>query len=242
MKYLLYKFFNEKEHRDDFLNGILFSKKLSYYRKQEDNADGVNDDFENVELIVIADEDHIVQTKFVEIEGHIYAQFTEYEENEKPEEYSETQAFIVHNRVDYNAFCMSSICTDDSGVITKFDKRNKDDFGQYGVLILDMPKFFDRINEALRDNTSVRSVKASFIEYLNFEKRDSVQKWSPFRKFDTFAHQQEYRFVFDCTDDGDLKYKINPLFDIAIQIDDKNAFFESITEGSVLRTIGGVSI
>lgn len=242
MKFLLYKFFDTKEYRDIFLNGILFSKKLSYYRNQENNAPGVNDSFENVELIVIADKAHLVQTKFVEMDGHVYAQFTEYEDNDKPKDYSENQGFIAHNRIDYNAFCMSSICADDSGVITKFDKRNRKDFGQYGVLILDMPKFFDRIKDALNDNSNVTNIEANFIEYINYEKRDCVQRWSPFSKFDEFEHQQEFRFVFNCTDDGDLWYKTNPLFDIAIQIDDKNAFFESINEGSILRTIGGASI
>lgn len=230
MELVLYKFFEKEEYRNAFLAGKLYANKLSYYRYEENQTIGVSDGFENAELIAWADENHFVQNEFIEKGGEIYVKSTAYDS--KPQDYRENQGFISYATKDYNVFCMSSIPVGKCGEVCSFDKSNLDSFGQYGIVVLDTNEFINRIKSSVDRNANVSAVCGNLVEYVDFHKRDSIQRWTPFHKFSFFAYQQEYRVVFDASEKGAISYTIPPLKDIVQVIDDKLAFFNGIDVGN----------
>lgn len=236
MGIILYRFFETEEFREAFISGILYSNKLSYFRSCENNTNGVKDDSENASLISIADDTHFVQHKIVERDGRVFVHSQTFDK--KPDNYIENQGFIAYNQTDFNVFCMSAIHVDQNGVVTKFDKRNYDDFGEYGIIIIDTPAFLTRVNQCLANNPTVKSVHSGLVQYIDFDSRDSVQRWSPFMKFSRFSHQQEYRFAFERQEEGPLKYDVGSLTDITLSIVDKNDFYEAVNVGKPLIARG----
>ncbi len=236
MELVLYKFFEKEEYRNAFLAGKLYANKLSYYRSKENQTIGVSDGFENAELIAWADENHFVQNVFIEIDGEIYVKSTAYDS--KPQDYRENQGFISYAPKDYNVFCMSSIPIGKCGEVCSFDKSNLNSFGQYGVVVLNSSVFMNRIKSSLDRNEGVSKISWGLVNYVDFQQRDSIQHWTPFHKFSSFAYQQEYRIVFSAADNGAIIYSIPSIKDIVQVIDDKPAFFDSINVGEpmCLRT------
>lgn len=236
MKFLLYKFFEKEEYRQAFLDGILYSNKLSYYRTQENRTAGVKDDCENANLIAWSDHTHFVQNRIIQEGNSVFVQSIAYDT--KPSDYIEHQGFIAFNEEDFRVFCMSTIILDDIGIVTHFDKRNKDCFGDFGVLLSNSNVFIQRVCQSITRNKSVSCLRRGFVNYIDYEKRDSIQSWTPFCKFSEFSFQQEYRFVFSSESEGALQYDIEPINDIALNIYDKDAFYASVNVGDKIPLRG----
>lgn len=200
MKFILYKFFENEEYRDTFLKGILYSNKLSVLRGQENKVTGVNDSFENADTIALSDENHFVQGPLVQKNNRLYMCNVEFAE--KPKDYREGQGFVSYNQNDYNIFCLSAIILDENGKVVKFDKRNRGNFGKYGVIIKYPAEFILRIENQIDYDKNVKCIWGNFVTYIDFDKRKNIQKWSPFMKFSSFSSQQEYRLVFDADVDN----------------------------------------
>lgn len=227
--FYIYKFFDKQEYRDDFLSGMLYSNKLSYYREIENKSIGVKDIFENADIISIADDTHYVNQFLRVIDGKLFVEYKYYDD--KPEGYIENQAFISYNQSDYNVFCASTLNVDEQNIVVKFDKRNRKNFGNYGVIVNNTPIFLSRLKNSIKNNKNVNMVFTNFIKYMKYSERENVQRWSPFMKFDFFSEQQEWRIVFDADTKGVFKYNIGDLHDICYIIKDKNEFFDLITVG-----------
>lgn len=227
-KFYIYKFFEKEEYRNAFLSGLLYANKLSYYREQESKAMGVNDIFENAEIISIADDKHFVRQSIIQNNGHAWVRFDSYESI--PADYRDNQAFISYNKRDYNVFCAATIIVDEQNNIVKFDKRNKFNFGEYGVIIKDTAAFLKRIKNSININENISYLYADFVKYVEYEKRGNVQRWSPFMKFSCFEEQQEWRIIFDAKTDDALNYNVGDLHDICCSIEDKDTFFDLLAE------------
>lgn len=228
MKFLLYKFFETPQYRETFVKGMLFSNKLSFYRDDENKTCGVSDCFENAERIVISDDTHFVQNTLIEHDGELFIQHQVFET--KPNNYRENDAFVSFQSIDFNVFCMSTLLFDDDGRITGFNSKNSEDFGQYGVLIVDTHSFLNRVHDSVKENPSVRAITAGFVKYISYDDRNAIQYWSPFNKFDSFSHQQEFRIVFDTTLSGALQYQIGDISKMVLLIEDKKMFYSSISK------------
>ena len=94
MKYLLYKFFETQEYRQNFIDGLLYANKFSYFRAKENKTVGVADEFENSKLIAWPDETHFVQNAIVEEDGRVFVKSVPYDK--KPVDYKENQGFITY--------------------------------------------------------------------------------------------------------------------------------------------------
>ena len=229
MKYLLYKFFETQEYRQNFIDGLLYANKFSYFRAKENKTVGVADEFENAKLIAWPDETHFVQNAIVEEDGRVFVKSVPYDK--KPVGYKENQGFIAYRSQDYNVFCMSAILLNDNGIVSFFDKENQKNFGQYGVFIRNTKTFLQRICSSIRKHPNVSFLYGNFVKYIDYDKRDTIQKWTPFHKFSSQSEQQEFRIIFDSSCVGALRYDIGSIDDIAISIYDKNNFFDAINVG-----------
>lgn len=229
MKYLLYKFFETQEYRKNFIDGLLYANKFSYFRTKENKTVGVADEFENAKLIAWPDGTHFVQNTIIEKNGQVFVKSIPYDK--KPIGYKENQGFIAYRSSDYNVFCMSAILLNDDGIVSFFDKENQKNFGQYGVFIRNTKTFLQRICSSIRKHPNVNFLYGNFVEYIDYDKRDTIQKWTPFHKFSNLSEQQEFRIIFDSPCIGALRYDIGAIDDIAISIYDKNNFFDAINVG-----------
>ncbi len=64
---------------------------------------------------------------------------------------------------------------------------------------------------------NVNFLYGNFVEYIDYDKRDTIQKWTPFHKFSNLSEQLEFRIIFDSPCIGALRYDIGAIEDIAVQ-------------------------
>ncbi len=225
--FYLYKFFETAEYRKCFLDGMLYCNTAKYLRECEQKYDGVRDDFENAEIISIADDNHLVQHRLATLpDGNVGVYFDEYKD--KPKNYKNNQIFVSFNTDNLNLFCMSAIYLNSKSEIIGFDKDNKNNFGEYGVFIHNVPSFMKLIDDSCKYNPTICNVKRGFVQYIDYEKRSSVQNWDILKKFSFYKAQQEFRFVFENNEDNILQYKLSqPLDNLVKIIDNKSEFFSN---------------
>lgn len=153
-------------------------------------------------------------------------------ENADPKNYRDNQGFISYHREHYNLFCLSTIWLDENGIVTEFDKSNINNFGNYGVFIMNAPKFRDIICNSLALNPMVKVCYGNPIQYFSYKNRDSIQRWNIWRKFDSYKPQQEFRIAFLNTEDTVLRYYLfDNLSNIVATIPNKQEFFNNIHVG-----------
>ena len=212
---------------------MLYCNTANWFHNAEMQKAGVVDEFENADIISIADNNHLVQHEIVDC-GNGIAKVFFHKYNKKPNDYKENQGFISYHKEYYNLFCMSTIWLDENGVVTEFDKGNINNFGNYGVFI-DAPKFIDAVYNSQSLNPTVEKCYCNPIQYISYNDRDCVQSWDIWHKFDIYKSQQEFRFAFQNATDGVLRYRlINDLSSIVATISDKASFFSNINKGEYI--------
>jgi hypothetical protein len=68
------------------------------------------------------------------------------------------------------------------------------EFGDYAVVITDVKKFYQMIGDAFK-NVGNGTIKAQLVEYVSYNEHHG--EMGPFRKYDNFSHQSEFRFVYE---------------------------------------------
>lgn len=229
--FYLYKFFETDEYRKQFLDGMLYCNTANWFHNAEMQKVGVVDEFENADIISIADDAHLLQQEIVDC-GNGTAKIYIRKYDKKPKNYRDNQGFISYHREHYNLFCLSTIWLDENGIVTEFDKSNINNFGNYGVFIMNAPKFRDIICNSLALNPMVKACYGNPIQYFSYKNRDSIQRWNIWRKFDSYKPQQEFRIAFLNSEDTVLRYYLSDnLSNIVATIPNKQEFFNNIHVG-----------
>ena len=134
-----------------------------------------------------------------EIEGMIGA--LRYEDN------SDYNPFI------YCLYCFTSDCIVDGEPY--IDSRCLD-FGSHAVVITDLQGFISKFRCALGKNDE-NNVNYRLVDYVNAE--EYLGSMGPFRKYDDFRHQSEFRFVIDVDrQDDTLLLRLGSLKDVALLV------------------------
>lgn len=107
-----------------------------------------------------------------------------------------------------NIFCMYAL-PDTSGHV--FDNRNLD-FGEVGVVITDAKKFVERFRKAALN--AGRDAGQGPVEYVEKATHDGAM--GPFRKFNSYSYQNEFRFAVDGGDETPLNFPIGDIRDICM--------------------------
>lgn len=186
------KFFSEQKYAQSFTEGMLHAKRLSYFKRLEEQVDSNRSDRHEgvvewlqpgrVELIL----NGIKMSDDINGPLEVQANFLNY----------------------YNVFCVYSAFMDiaqmnQEDISVDYLKRQLLveerclQIGKYAVLIYDLPKFIERIEEARRQN-GIRGWRGRILYYDpntfhgRFEGLDPI-----FRKRVEYHYQKEYRFVFE---------------------------------------------
>ena len=115
---------------------------------------------------------------------------------------------IVHNDEisNLNILCFYTL-TDRPG--DEFDDRNLE-FGEVAVFISNLPEFIRRVRQAVA--VSSWTVAHGPVEYVKRKTHDGLM--GPFRKFQDYSYQSEFRFVFTTGKRSPLRLEIGSLRDI----------------------------
>lgn len=205
--YMLMKFTSKEEYRQDFLNGELFFNTSDYFSVCDDAGRG--DPNEGRTFIVNPEKTNYISANLEVIGDKPYIVIRDYSDN--PEEYKAGGIYSYSSSVNRNRKVMSlyTVYLDLKGkIVSNFSSKMKDEFGDFGILILDRQEFFRRIIKALHESKA-KDIYMDFVEYLSEDKQQGSVNWNPFRKRDCFSYQNEFRITF-ITEDDDLLYPLYP--------------------------------
>jgi len=221
--FFLVKVFDREEYARDFIKGKLFSNRLSFFRKyEEDESANRGDKYEGVVGWHQPDQIRLeINGKIItDLAGPVMTQMN------------------WHDHL--NVFCIYAAHSGDfyeisEEIIEEFKKqisipKECENLGDYAVIVTNFNKFIERVKAAASSNNY--GLNAGLVEYYDptsfngsFSEVDSI-----FRKRDEYKHQKEYRFSFDTGIAGNdpLILNIGDISDITMQckVSDINAQLE----------------
>ena len=105
----------------------------------------------------------------------------------------------------------------EKSLIQEFPSNMKEEFGNYGVMILNRAEFFDRISRAFVAKPEYYSCYMGFVDYVDMQ--PGINEWNPFKKDVTrFGYQNEFRIAFKADNPGATTLDIGSIRDIAVPI------------------------
>lgn len=209
--YLL-KIFQKKEHLDDFLNGKLYMRKLSYFQTLEgdyknnrgDENEGVcawlqpNKTKITIGEMIINEKDLVSPVKIQKNQHkncYIFCLYAGHMGDIQASSKLSTQEQL--NRIKVNDECLK--------------------LGGYCVIIRNPTVFLNRVKNSMVTNDS--SLSASLVEYYDPAEFHGCFKSTavPFKKSNNYSHQNEYRICLNSNDHSNEAYilDIGSIQDIA---------------------------
>ena len=187
--YMLLKFTSCQEFQQDFLDGKLFFNTADFFAQC---------DVDGKMMIVVRD-------------------YTNNPENYKPgtiENFSRGENRCRKIISLYTAYVNVS-----KEIISPFPAKMGEEFGEYGVLVLDRKKFFERVCNALRQQSEISKAQLGFVDYMKSEDVHGFIEWNPFLKMPQYEYQNEFRISFINDTQEPLKLDLGvSLRDIAFPI------------------------
>jgi|TARA_R110000764_G_scaffold3263_3_gene13713 hypothetical protein len=184
----------EKKYVDDFLDGNLYLNTDKYFTKIDQVDVARHDLYEGA--------DEAWQIKTFSIQNNIgeYVPI------------GGLQSLIIYRyseqkKSNLNLLCMYGYS---DRVVDQFDERNLE-FGCTAIIIKDINEFIHRIK--LAANKKGKKVSQGPIEYVNCGYHG---KLGPFKKFDKFSYQNEFRFVLEYGNGEPDRLSIGCIRDIVI--------------------------
>ena len=235
--YMLMKFWEKEEYQQEFLDGKLFFNTADYFAKCDQNGRG--DHNEGNTFVIDYEKPNYVAANLEKV-GDTYAIVVrDYSNN--PTEFKrgtiwDYSAAINRNRKIISFYTM--FVNIEQQLIAPFDPKMKEEFGEFGILILNRQEFFGRVYNALKKNDEYANIGVGFIEYQPKEKQQGITDWNPFIKKDDFDYQNELRITFTSNTDKPVKIDLGcSLKDIVVPIYSKDLDQINFNEGKLLYPI-----
>ena len=235
--YMLMKFWEKEEYQQEFLDGKLFFNTADYFAKCDQNGRG--DHNEGNTFVIDYENPNYVAANLEKV-GDTYAIVVrDYSNN--PTEFKrgtiwDYSAAINRNRKIISFYTM--FVNIEQQLIASFDPKMKEEFGEFGILILNRQEFFERVYNALKKNDEYANIGVGFIEYQTKEKQQGITDWNPFIKKDDFDYQNELRVTFTSNTDKPVKIDLGcSLKDIVVPIYSKDLNQINFNEGKLLYPI-----
>lgn len=216
--YMLMKFTSKEQYRQDFLDGKLFFNTSDFFARCDDTGRGDGD--EGMTFIIDPKKPAYISANLEKV-GDTYAIVVrDYSDN--PEEYKRGTIWDYSSAInrDRKVLSLYTVYVDLVGKkVSPFSDNMKDEFGEFGILILNRQEFFQRVFKALAKNSFMKESYMGFVEYLLEEKQEGLMDWHPFVKKDCFAYQNEFRITFVSDNSEPVMLNLDcSLRDIAVPI------------------------
>ena len=214
--FFLVKFFGDEAYVNNFVSGKIFSNRLSYFKRTEENGEFTRSDkHEGVIGWFQPDRRRIVLNGIdltPDLAGPVEIQ------RSWLENINVFCMYAAHNR----DLDLGSVSSENIGVIRNYLKIDKDNFkfGEFAVVVKNVKEFINRIENAAKAKNY--QIGRGLVKYYDpdifsdfFSDGEAV-----FRKRDTYRHQQEYRFVIDSRTEGlnAITLDIGDISDITIRM------------------------
>jgi len=196
--YMLLKFTSCQEFQQDFLDGKLFFNTADFFA-QCDNL-GRGDENEGNTFLIEHNNPDFMSANLESVDGKMMIVVRDYTNN--PENYKP-----------------GTIENFSKEIISPFPAKMGEEFGEYGVLVLDRKKFFERVCNALRQHSEISKAQLGFVDYMKSEDVHGFIEWNPFLKMPQYEYQNEFRISFINDTQKPLKLDLGvSLRDIAFPI------------------------
>lgn len=192
--------FGKREHLNQIRDeGWLRMCTVGHYRDNYEQDDPRSDPNEGVSRIYQPEQSTI--TIYVDDESYTF----------DPNELAGPAIISMNEDLDYNVFCMYTLYYE-GDVILPADEENLR-FGDHALLIPRpyIGEFFNRVDIAAQQ--AGFGIQRNFVTYVDENRHHGGM--GPFRKFDRFAYQNEYRFVLDPTGEDPYWLNIGSITDIS---------------------------
>ena len=214
--YFLMKFTPKFQRQQDILNGKLYFNEIDWFAKCENPGQG--DLTEGTSLVENYSDPNYQSLNIELFDGKAFLVQRDYSQN--PEEYKPSTVHYYsaaeNRKVKIICFYTSFIDVEKS-LIQDFPSNMKDEFGNYGVMILNRAEFFDRISRAFVAKPEYYSGYMGFVDYVDMQ--PGINEWNPFKKDVTrFGYQNEFRIAFKADNPGAITLDIGSIRDIAVPI------------------------
>ena len=216
--YMLLKFTSCQEFQQDFLDGKLFFNTADFFA-QCDNL-GRGDENEGNTFLIEHNNPDFMSANLESVDGKmmiVVRDYTNNPENYKPgtiENFSRGENRCRKIISLYTAYVNVS-----KEIISPFPAKMGEEFGEYGVLVLDRKKFFERVCNALRQHSEISKAQLGFVDYMKSEDVHGFIEWNPFSKMPQYEYQNEFRISFINDTQKPLKLDLGvSLRDIAFPI------------------------
>ena len=215
--YILMKFTNRPEFQNDFLDGKLFFNSLDYFSSCE--RSGQADINEGCTFVVNHENPGLQAVTTKEIDGKLFFVINDYSEH--PDDYQPGTIWKYSKAENRNRkiICFyTAFVNVKAQIISDLPNNMRDEFGEYGILILNRQEFFRRLNNAFQEHSSYLEAKMGFVDYQ--EMKPGINQWNPFRKDKSiFGYQNEFRITFLSENREPVKLDLKQsLRDIAVPI------------------------
>lgn len=206
------KVFDKQEYAVDFIKGKLFSNRLSFFRKHEENESANRGD--KHEGVVSWHQPDKIR---LEINGRVMTDLA-------------GPVMTQMNWHDHlNVFCIYAAHSGEfyeifEETIENFKEQiaiseDCEKLGEYAVIVTNVTKFIERVKAVVSSNNY--GFNAGLVEYYDPASFNGafLEDESIFRKRDEYKHQKEYRFSFDTGIEGNdpLILNIGDISDITMQ-------------------------
>lgn len=216
--YVLIRFMRCRQHQKDFLDGKIFFNTSDFFARCE--SSGVGDHNEGAEVIAQPTNEKLVTGEIKMIGGKAFIAFVDY--SNEPEKYPGLQVYSYSPGINRRRkiLCLYSMFINiGNNEIAPFSLNMPSEFGEYGVIITDRVKFFDRIGRAMQKEVGLGDGMMGFVRYKPQAEMQGIVDWQPFYKRKKFSYQNEFRFTFvNKNEDACILNLDRDLSDIAVPI------------------------
>lgn len=189
--------FGQREHLQEFREGILHMNSQAYFTDLKDN--GVRGDrFEGTDQI-----HQPIDIKYLRIEDNVTGDVVLI----KPESFAGPLLIGFSSRPSYNLFCMSSVTQPNDGPFV--DGQNLA-FGDSFTVILNTQQFIDKARDGAK--SSGLDCFYGLVEY--YDETAHSGETGVFRKPSSYAYQQEFRLAVTPGSRQPVRLSIGSLIDI----------------------------
>lgn len=234
--YLLMKFTGKYRYQQRFLDGKLFFNTSDFFARCDDA--GRSDFNEGNYLVVNEIEGSMSSIRYEIVNGQVVLVERDFTNN--PLEYKPSNVFSFSPAENRNRKVISfstAYVNLEKNIVSAFADNMSEEFGEYGILILDRQEFFRRISKAIKKLSNVKMAQMGFVEYHDI--KPGVNQWHPFKKDKSkFEYQNEFRITF--VNDNDSPFVLDlgrTLRDIAVLIQAKDIDNIYFKEGNLLYPI-----
>jgi hypothetical protein len=203
--YLLLKFATEKQHLEEFRDGLLFMRPLAYFARLEETCAGRGDRFEGTSAIIQPKDSKVIIDTGNRGIGKIIA---------RPEDLAGPVRIVRSSTRSCDAYCMVAVRRVVDGGLVPIAVTK---FGDWFVIVTNVSDFLSRVDGVMEaENSGITRLERRLVEYC--DTKEYSGEMGRFRKRTEYQHQSEFRIVVEPVSAEYRNFFVGSLRDITSEV------------------------